>query len=479
MPSTVAVAHYPEGAGHATRMVAIANALEASGAEVLMAGGGAGTEFVALNGYDEFEPAVVDYVDTYQEGSLGRVVSESVPASADRVTDYVGWLRETDPDALVTDDMFAAMAAQRTGTPLYVVKHDAPGLYRDRLERTGAAFHTKFQLATAREFFYPAVWSPSDIDPANATRVPPVALGGDGEAVDAPDVVLVPSYFSELDRVADLLERRGYDVLDVSDDDWEPVPSLLPYIRGADAVVCSGYSTVMDAAVAGTPCVVVPATGEQEAVAEMLDRSDTAGFAVADEPLDVLDAVSSPPDAPAYENGADVVAEQVLDDLQEAEDDASSLRGVASAARSNLVGRGERAAGASVAAVGLAGVVAQQVAARNSYLRIERSLPTYAGGVSELFLVAAVAIVAVAALGAAVDAGLVPSILLASGPVVGWATNHWASAVAPHYAVTFPLEMALLYGGVLGTVGYVLGTGLRELTPSVPWASDRFGRPRT
>ncbi|MEF8806878.1 hypothetical protein [Natronomonas sp.] len=56
MPPTIAVAHYPEGAGHATRMLAIANAIENGGGSVRMAGSGAGTEFIALNGYDEYDP---------------------------------------------------------------------------------------------------------------------------------------------------------------------------------------------------------------------------------------------------------------------------------------------------------------------------------------------------------------------------------------------------------------------------------------
>jgi UDP:flavonoid glycosyltransferase YjiC (YdhE family) len=65
----VAVAHYPEGAGHATRMLAIADELAARGAQVTLAGGGAGQRFVELNGYDAFEPTPVDYVDTYQDAS--------------------------------------------------------------------------------------------------------------------------------------------------------------------------------------------------------------------------------------------------------------------------------------------------------------------------------------------------------------------------------------------------------------------------
>ncbi|UIP00626.1 hypothetical protein Hbl1158_04495 [Halobaculum sp. CBA1158] len=315
MAPTVAVAHYPEGAGHATRMLAIAEAIEDAGGTVRMAGGGAGTEFVALNGYDEFEPTVVDYIGDYQDGSVWRTATRSLPASVDRIADYRAWLSATEPDALVTDDMFAAIAATRCDVPLYVLKHDMPGLYDDLLERTGAGVHTRFQLSAAREFFYPVVWPESGADPPRATRIPPVALDGEPPVRDGYDVVVVPSHYSSLSRIADHLRRQGYDVLDVSDESWEPVESLLPYLRGADAVVCSGYSTVMDAAVAGTPCVVHPATDEQDAVAEWLERFDVTGFAVAPDPIDVLDAVAAPPDPPAFENGAEFIARRVTTDL--------------------------------------------------------------------------------------------------------------------------------------------------------------------
>ncbi|MFC7196815.1 hypothetical protein ACFQL4_22785 [Halosimplex aquaticum] len=232
MPPTVAVAHYPEGAGHATRMLAVAEAIESAGGSVRMAGGGAGREFVALNGYDEFEPTTVDYIDTYQDGSLWRAATRSLPASLGRIADYQAWLSATEPDALVTDDMFAAMAATRCDVPLYVLKHDMPGLYDDAVERAGARFHTLFQLSAAREFFYPVVWPGSEADPERATRIPPVALDGDPPVRDEADVVVVPSHYSSLSRIADHLRRQGYDVLDVADEDWDPVASLLPYIRG-------------------------------------------------------------------------------------------------------------------------------------------------------------------------------------------------------------------------------------------------------
>jgi hypothetical protein len=317
MSPTIAVAHYPEGAGHATRMLAIADAIESAGGSVRMAGGGAGSEFVALNGYDAFEPTIVDFIDTYQGGSLWQTARRSVPASLSRIVEYEAWLSATDPDALVTDDMFAAMAATRRDVPLYVLKHDMPGLYDDATERAGARFHTLFQLSAAREFFYPVVWPESTVDPERATRIPPVALDGDAPVSDGPDVVVVPSHYSSLSRLATHLRRQGYDVLDVADDDWDAVPSLLPYIRAADCVVCSGYSTIMDAAVAGTPCVVHPATDEQRAVADWLERFDARGFTVASDPIDVLDAVADPPGSPTFDNGAAVIARRVLTDLRD------------------------------------------------------------------------------------------------------------------------------------------------------------------
>lgn len=313
---SVAVIRYPEGAGHATRMLAIANALEARGADVSFGGGGAGTEFVELNGYDSIEPTTVDFIDTYQDGSLWQSIRHSVPDSLGRIADCQAWLASAEPDAVVTDDMFAAMAASRCDIPLYVLKHDMPGLYHNPLDRGGAQFHTLFQLSAAREFFYPVVCPESDVDPDRATRIPPVALDGDPAVRDGADIVVVPSHYSSLNRVATHLRRQGYDVLNVADDDWEAVPSLLPYIRGADCVVCSGYSTIMDAAVAGTPCIIHPATDEQDAVADWIQRFDVTGFTVAPEPLDVLDAVARPPRPPEFRNGADVIARRILADVR-------------------------------------------------------------------------------------------------------------------------------------------------------------------
>ncbi|ADQ66419.1 hypothetical protein C499_01645 [Halogeometricum borinquense DSM 11551] len=326
MPSNIAIIHYCEGAGHATRMLAIARALESAGCEIQIAGGGAGARFVDLNGYDAFEPTTVDYIGDYQDGTVTDLLAGSIPDTTRRISEIVEWLRKTDPDAVVTDDMFAVMAAVRVGIPQYVVKHDMPSIYEDRTERLGAQFHCSLQLSVSREFFYPAVWEPKPDDPDQAVHVPPIALDGSDDGVPADiDVVVVPSHYSNLESVGERLTDRGLSVVNVGSEGWEAVPSLLPYLRAADAVVCSGYSTVMDAAVAGTHCVVYPATDEQSGVASRL--RDLRGFSVVGDEDAAVAAAQASMESPSYKNGATVVADRVLSDLRSREQSKSDQTG--------------------------------------------------------------------------------------------------------------------------------------------------------
>lgn len=318
MATEIAVAYYPEGTGHATRMLAVADALRTAGADVSLAGGGDGAIFTELNGFDQFEPTEVDFIDTYQRGSPLATMTRSVPKAARRTAEFFSWFRRGSFDAVLTDDMFAAKAAAATGLPLYVVKHDMPGMYDDPIQRAGAAFHVYLQRSIARRFFFPTVCPPSPVDATQVTRVPPLALEDGGRSVRAADVVLVPSQFSiGLETAADRLQAAGLDTLLVGGDDWEPVPVLLPYIRGADAVVCAGYSTVMEAAVAGTPCVIRPETDEQEGVGRWLERSGTGGFEVVRDLDAIVETALDPPQAPSFENGASAVAETVLGELED------------------------------------------------------------------------------------------------------------------------------------------------------------------
>ena len=391
MERTVAVAYYPEGAGHATRMLAVAKALEARGTGIALAGGGPGAEYVEHNGYEQFTPTPVEFIADYQgrasvpsggngegkrgdgwsagsdervrsddsnagtvgttamaggrvtadgwtalvdgelgrfggrrvgvaeeTGSLARVLTRSLPHSAERVYDYAGWLRDLRPDAIVTDDMFAAIAAPLTDTPLFVLTHNASSYYDAVIERIFTWLLNRYQLRAAGAFLYPAIWPHDPGDPLGVTRVPPVALEPTGVERAAEDVgvLLVPSTYSTgFDELAGALRAHGRTVTLVGDGEWECVSAMLPYVRAADTVVCSGYSTVMEAAVGGTPCVIWPFTDEQHGFTRVIERTGVPGFQVEHSIPHVLRAVRQPPEAPRYENGATRVAGFVGDRL--------------------------------------------------------------------------------------------------------------------------------------------------------------------
>lgn len=138
---------------------------------------------------------------------------------------------------------------------------------------------------------------------------------------------------------------------------------------------------------------------------------------------------------------------------------------VASLIRSELIGRPISAVAVLSMAVAASMVTARRVAVTNSYLSIQHALPTYDGSMGPLFFLFGSGLVALAVLSAYLDAGLLPTVMLAGAPVFGWAINHFSSPISPHYAITFPVEMAMLYGGIFGIAGYLLGAGIRKVAP--------------
>jgi hypothetical protein len=299
-------------------MLGVSQALEARGHEVVLGGGGPGTRFIEENGYEVFRAAPVEFIRDYQfrPFSILQVFGRSVPYSAKRTLDFVRWLRDEDPDVLVTDDMFAVVAATMTETPFFVVSHNSMSLYDSVIDEWMTWGINRYQQAFAEEFMYPAVWNatPDDPSPSRIRRIPPIALDGpDAESVpDDVGALLVPSFYSRhFDRLARDLRAAGHAVTRVGGDDWETAPSLLPWIRAADVVVCSGYSTVMEAAVAGTPCIIYPFTDEQHGVSRKIERTGVPGFQVEHSIPHVVRAVDKPPERPEFENGTETVAERV------------------------------------------------------------------------------------------------------------------------------------------------------------------------
>lgn len=306
MTNTIAIAHYCEGAGHATRMLGVAEQLVDRGHEVALAGGGPGRHFVELNGYSEPTMATVDFVRGFQAPDVTELFWHTPRASVARLRDFRRWIHALEPDAIVSDDLYATAVASRASYPRLHLSHDPPALYRGRIERAGARMRAWLPGRLGATLVHPKVWSgpPTMADAIEVGPIAHVGPTGDPEV----DVLIVPSDFSPaFADIVEALEAADRKVTVVGDARWTPVRSLFPHVAAADVVICSGYSTVMEAAVAGTPCVVVPATSEQRGVARAV--ADEVGFRSATTPSTVRAAIAAI-EAPApRENGAIAVAD--------------------------------------------------------------------------------------------------------------------------------------------------------------------------
>ncbi len=314
MPEKIAVAHAPEGAGNAIRMLAIASELKKNGKEVVMAGGGPGSLFVELNGFEEFEPATVDFIDEREAGGLKDAILKNGPQSVRRFQEFSGWLEKEKPAAVVTDDPFAAFASKSQGTHFFRVDHSKAEFYDSQFERNLHRLFNWFSIEFGEEFFFTCV-SPDTGEQEGVKKVNPLVLEPENpEKVEEFDVLLVPGTYSKgFDRLAENLRQRGFRVKMVGDDDWKPVPAMLPYYQEADVVVCTGFSSVSEAVVAGTPCVLYPFIDCQNGVARSIEREESKGIAVVNSIDEALEKVEDPPEAMELENGAPEVAAYIAD----------------------------------------------------------------------------------------------------------------------------------------------------------------------
>lgn len=309
MADKIAVSHYCEGAGHATRMLAVAKHLEEHGMEVTLAGGGAGETFIAANGYNEYVPQQVRFIDAYQHGSWFAVL-RNIYNSLKRVRDLLSWLRREDPDFVVTDDMFCIVAATVSRYPFVFVTHDAYTTYDNIVEAIGAEFWNSIARLTAEDILMPVLWEP----PGYGISINPIALESDESPDMTIETLLVPSEFTPTESLAQLSNRD--DVTLVGGEDWDIKPCLQPYIREADTVICSGYSTIMECAVAGTPCIAVPQTSEQRGVCSAINEHNNDWLTVAETVDDALTLREQPTKHSPHANGAQEVATYVAEAVQ-------------------------------------------------------------------------------------------------------------------------------------------------------------------
>jgi hypothetical protein len=264
------VVHYGgDGAGHAMRMLAVAEKLEEKDFRVKITGGGPGQKFLRINGRSNFSPTNIHFEKNLHERNIVYAMLKLPLPAFKRVKDIMEWIEGEDIDFLVLDDPIAAIAAFLKRKDFYFLSHWTWRLPESWIDKVGTFFFHRSISAACEGFFCPAIWGDS---PPGAEKVGPIAPDDEGD-VEEFDVLVVPSGMkNNIGGIAGELMDAGYDVKEVGSEEWNPKPSLQPFIEEADYVVCSGYSTIMEAAVAGTPCIINPCTSEQRGVAERLKK---------------------------------------------------------------------------------------------------------------------------------------------------------------------------------------------------------------
>lgn len=320
MDRPIALAHGPEGAGNATRMLAIAEELGRVDVPFVLAGGGPGAGFLEMNGFEEYEPTTLDFIAKREaeDATLLHALAHAFPRVYRRFLDFFGWLRRENPRALLTDDPVAAIPAGLLGIPWYRLDHTTVSCYSRGFERFSFRLFNGLSLRASQGFFLTSVFKEHQRTAENLIPVGPIAHEpASAESVDPFDVLLIPGTYSEgFDELAHRLERDGFSVKTVGESDWDPVPAMFPYHQAADMVVCTGFSSIAEAVVAGTSCIVYPFIDCQQGIADQIADREVDGIEVVDSIASTLEAVHDPPDSTSFENGAPAVAEHILRDLR-------------------------------------------------------------------------------------------------------------------------------------------------------------------
>ncbi len=314
MAEKVAIVYWCDGAGHAARSIPVAKELESRGVEVSMAGGGPGQKFAEMNGFDHPDFTTVTVEGATPLAFLRHTAFDLVPSALRRMREVYRWLGEEQPDTLVTDDVFAGLAAAVRGIDFYRIDHLTPDLL-DPLWAFPLNVYNQISLAFAEGIIVTSLW-PDDPAPKGITRVGPLAQEGEEEGVEPYDVLLNPGTHGEgFDEIRRRLEAEGLDVRTVGDDDWETKPTMTPYTAAADVVICTGFSSIADTVVAGTPCVIYPFLPFQKALAERAEEKRIEGVGRAttvEEAVEKAMYYRDSDERPAYENGAPAFVDTVL-----------------------------------------------------------------------------------------------------------------------------------------------------------------------
>lgn len=318
MTDKVAFVYWCDGAGHAARAIPVAKEIEAKGNELAIAGGGPGARFVDLNGFDQ--PGLT-HVAVKGDGPISflkHTFGSLIPNIFSRTSEIGSWMKEEDPDVVVTDDLFAMLVAIKQGREFHRIDHLTPGLF-DLRWRVPSKIYNKLSLVFGEQIIVTSLWKEEE-DPPGYTRVGPLAQEGESDdGIEEYDVLINPGTHGEnFEEIKENLKEKGLNVRQVGDEKWETKPAMTPYTEKADVVICTGFSSIADTVVAGTPCIIYPFLPFQKAIANKVEEENLKGLEKAtsvDEVVEKAEYYSNGEgENPEYENGASEFVDTLLED---------------------------------------------------------------------------------------------------------------------------------------------------------------------
>lgn len=312
-----AIVYWCGGSGHAARSIPVAKEFEERGIEVSVAGGGQGKKFVELNDFSQPDlSAVDDPADFSLVDFVPRTFANFLPSIIKRTTEIYRWLKKEDPDVLVTDDIFAQFCASIQGITFYRIDHITPEMMPSYWGLL-ATIYNKLSMTFGERIIITSLW-PDEEAPDHIQRVGPLAQEGESDEIPNYDILLIPGSWGEnFDVIREALEEEGYTVRTVGDESWVTKPSMTPYTEAAGVVVCTGFSSIADTVVTGTPCVVYPFLPFQKAVANGIESRDIEGITQANSVEAVLQKVNkyiNCNEYPDYDNGASELVDFIIND---------------------------------------------------------------------------------------------------------------------------------------------------------------------
>jgi hypothetical protein len=317
MTEKVCLVYWCTGTGHAARMIPVAKEFESCGINVSVAGGGFGRKFVEMNGFEH--PGLTEVDDPAEYSKLEfipRFVKDILPSAVRRTAELRQWMKKEEPEKVVTDDVFAMISAATLGVEFHRIDHLTPEMLPLQW-KIPQKIYNSVSMIFGEQIIVTSLW-PWEEGSENITRVGPLGQEGEADGVDEYDVLISPGSWGgeEFQEIRKKLEEEGYDVRTVGDENWETRPAMTPYIEAADCVICTGYSSIADTVVAGTPCIVYPFLPFQKAIADGIDERRIEGLntvgQVAEAVQKAVECVEEECENPEYENGAPEFVDEIL-----------------------------------------------------------------------------------------------------------------------------------------------------------------------